>query len=90
MKNIECYETAKRAFGGNGVHHFAYLRSFLSLLTVSVEKDGAATIATRHMTSCDPLTLARVSSTPKGNGSVSLQHKFKQTSHPAGLFQSLS
>jgi hypothetical protein len=54
------------------VHLFAYLRGFLSLLTVSVEKDGAATMDTRHMTSCDPLPLARVSSTPKGNGSVTL------------------
>ena len=53
------------------MHLFAYLRGFLSLLTVSVEKDGAATMATRHMT-CDPLPLARVSSTPKGNGSVTL------------------
>ena len=69
---------------------FSYLRGFLSLLTVSVEKDEAATIATLHMTSCDPLPLARVSSTPKGNDSVSLQHKSKQTLHTAGLFQSLS
>jgi hypothetical protein len=53
------------------VHLFAYLRDFLSLVTVSVEKDGAANIATRHMTSCDPLPLAGVSSTPKGNGLVS-------------------
>ena len=50
------------------MHLFAYLGSFLSLLTVYVEKDDAATVATRHMTSCDPLPLARVSSTPKGNG----------------------
>lgn len=38
MKNIECCEDAKKAFGGNGVHLFAYLRGFLSLLTVFVEK----------------------------------------------------
>ena len=81
MKNSECYGTSKKDFEGNGVHLFAYLRSFLSLLTVSVEKDDAATTATHHMTSSDPLLLARVSSTPKGNGSVSLQHKSKQTLH---------
>lgn len=72
------------------MHLSAYLKGFFSLLTVYVEEDEAATMATRHLTSCDPLPLARVSTTPKGNGSVSLQHKSKQTLHTAGLFQSLS
>jgi hypothetical protein len=84
MKNIECDEIAKKAVGGNGVHVFPYLRGFLSLLTVSVEKEGAATMATRRMTSCDPLALSLVPSTPNGNGPVSLQHKSKQTLHTAG------
>jgi hypothetical protein len=49
-----------------------------------VEKEGAATMATRRMTSCDPLALSLVPSTPNGNGPVSLQHKSKQTLHTAG------